>query len=125
MGLNIETLLHIFATLPVATASGERSFKLIKTYLRSSIKEDRFDSLAHLYINKDINFDRDQVFDQFAKSNRRYFSKICSVILFKMLFDNRFLFVMIIASFKVCYFLFFVQCVLVNKLDFKYYYYCY
>lgn len=69
-----ETLLHIFATLPVTTASGERSFsalKLIKTYLRSSMKEDRLDSLAHLYINKDINLDRDHVIDQFAKSNRR------------------------------------------------------
>ena len=70
----IETLLHIFATLPVTTASGERSFsalKLIKTYLRSRMKEDRLYSLAHLYINRDINLDHDQVIDQFAKSNRR------------------------------------------------------
>ena len=70
----MKTLLHIFATLPVTTASSERSFsalKLIKTYLRSTMKEDRLDSLAHLYINKDISIDRDQVIDQFAKSNRR------------------------------------------------------
>ena len=70
----IETLLHIFATLPVTTASGERSFsalKLIKAYLRSRMKEDRLYSLAHLYINRDINLDHDQVIDQFAKSNRR------------------------------------------------------
>ena len=70
----IETLLQIFATLPVTTACGERSFsalKYIKTYLRSSMKEDRLDALAHLYINKDIRLDRDQVIDQFAKSNRR------------------------------------------------------
>ena len=38
-----ETLLQIFATLPVTTATGERSFsalKLIKTYLRTSMQKN-------------------------------------------------------------------------------------
>ena len=41
--------LQIFATLPVTTACGERSFsalKYIKTYLRSSMKEDRLDAFS-------------------------------------------------------------------------------
>jgi len=69
-----ETLLKIFATLPVTTATGERSFsapKLIKTYLRTSMQEDRLNALALLYINKDIKLDYSQVIDQFSKGNRR------------------------------------------------------
>jgi len=64
----------MFATLPVTTATGERSFsalKLIKTYLRTSMREDRLIALALLYINKDIKLDYSQVIDQFAKENRR------------------------------------------------------
>ena len=70
-----ETLLQIFATLPVTTATGERSFsalKLIKTYLRTSMQENRLNALALLYINNDIKLDYSQVIDQFAKGNRRF-----------------------------------------------------
>ena len=69
-----ETLLQVFATLPVTTATGERSFsalKLIKTYLRTSMQENRLNALALLYVNNDIKLDYSQVFDQFAKGNRR------------------------------------------------------
>jgi len=41
----------LFATLPVAVASAERSFsklKLINTYLRSFISQDRLDGVAPL-----------------------------------------------------------------------------
>jgi len=64
----------MFAALPVTTATGERSFsalKLIKTYLRTSMQEDRLNALALLYINKDIKLDYSQVIDQFGKGNRR------------------------------------------------------
>jgi len=67
-----ETLLQIFATLLVTT--GERSFsaqKRIKTYLRTSIQEDRLNALDLLYINKDIKLDCSQVTDQFVKGNGR------------------------------------------------------
>ena len=69
------TLLQIFATLPVTTATGERSFsalKLIKTYLRMSMQENRLSALALFYINYDIKLDYSQVIDQFAKGNRRF-----------------------------------------------------
>ena len=69
-----ETLLQIFATLPVTTATGERSFsalKLMKTYLRTNMQENRLNPLAFLFINNDIKLDYSQVIDQFAKGNRR------------------------------------------------------
>jgi len=46
-------------------------FKLIKTYLRTSMQEHQLNALALLYINKDIKLDYSQVIDQFAKGNRR------------------------------------------------------
>ncbi|CAF3377696.1 unnamed protein product, partial [Rotaria sp. Silwood2] len=46
---NIKVLLQIYATLPVTTATGERSFstlKLVKSYLRSTMSESRLNGLA-------------------------------------------------------------------------------
>jgi len=45
----LDTACVLFATIPVTVASAERSFsklKLIKTYLRSSISQERLDGLA-------------------------------------------------------------------------------
>jgi hypothetical protein len=72
----LSTLLQIFATLPVTTATGERSFsslKYIKSYLRSTMSEDRLNGLAHLYINRDIPIDYEVVIDEFGRmhNNRR------------------------------------------------------
>ncbi len=62
--LNIKTLLKIYSTLTVTTASTERTFsvlKLIKTYLRSTLSETRLNGLALLYIYKDMPIDIDEV----------------------------------------------------------------
>ena len=73
----IATLLRIFITLPVTTATSEHSFsslKLLKTYLRASMNEDRLNGLAHLYINSDIPLNTEfvnEVIDEFGKKNRR------------------------------------------------------
>lgn len=70
----ITILLHIFITLPVTTATGERSFsslKFIKSYLRSTMGEERLNGLAHLFINRDIELNYSQVIDEFSKGNRR------------------------------------------------------
>jgi hypothetical protein len=48
---NIWVSLRILLIIPVSGASGERSFsklKLIKTYLRSSMSQERLSSLATL-----------------------------------------------------------------------------
>jgi hypothetical protein len=45
----ILAMLQIFATLPVTTATGERSFsplKYMKSYLQSTMTEDRLNSLS-------------------------------------------------------------------------------
>ena len=70
----IYKLLHIFITLPVTTASNERSFSTIrclKTYLRSTNGEERLNNLAMLNIYRDIEITADQVLDILAKKPRR------------------------------------------------------
>jgi len=70
----ICVLLKIYATLPVTTATGERSFsalKYLKNYLRSTMTEDRLNGLAHLYINRDVPLDYSKVIEEFARHNRR------------------------------------------------------
>ncbi|KAL4704071.1 hypothetical protein ACJJTC_001993 [Scirpophaga incertulas] len=54
---NIVVILKIFLTMPVTVASCERSFsklKLIKTYLRSTMGQERLSGLAILSIERDI-----------------------------------------------------------------------
>ena len=49
--------LRIMLTVPVTVASGERSFsklKLIKTYLRSTMNQERLTNLAILSIERDV-----------------------------------------------------------------------
>lgn len=71
----VALLLRIFATLPVTTATSERSFsalKYIKNYsLRFTMSQDRLNGLAHLYVNRDIELNYDDVIDEFSKVNRR------------------------------------------------------
>ena len=46
---SISILLRIFATIPVITATGERSFsalKYVKSYLRSTMREDRLNGFG-------------------------------------------------------------------------------
>ena len=71
---SLEVLFQILATLPVTTATNERSFsalKYLKTYLRSTMKEIRLNGLALLYVHRDISLDLDQVIYEFSRKNRR------------------------------------------------------
>lgn len=66
---NIRTLLRIFSTLPVTTCSAERAFsamKLLKTYLRNAMSDERLTGLALMYIHPEINIDPHTVVDRFA-----------------------------------------------------------
>ena len=70
----VSVLLRVFATLPVTTATGERSFsalKYVKNTLRSTMSENRLNGLTMLFVHKDIKLDVDAVIDAFAKDNRR------------------------------------------------------
>ena len=73
---NLVLAIIIFMTLPVTVASAERSFsklKLIKTYLRSSIAQDRLDVLAiiSIEIEQSKNLDMEKLIDQFAERKAR------------------------------------------------------
>lgn len=67
-------LLQILATLPVTTASSERSFstlKRLKTYLRNTTCENRLNGLAMMNIHSDIIIDPDNVLNNLATKTRR------------------------------------------------------
>ena len=71
---NITTLLRIFATLPVTTASAERTFsclRLLKTYLRSVMAEARLNGLTSMYIHRDICVDPEGIVDILASKRRK------------------------------------------------------
>ena len=69
---SLAVLIQILATLPVATATNERSFsaiKYLKTYLRNTTKEVRLNGLTLLYVHRDINLDFRQVITEFLRKN--------------------------------------------------------
>lgn len=53
----VEEIIVILLVAPPTSASAERSYshmRLIKTYLRSSMTQDRFINLLHMHLNKHI-----------------------------------------------------------------------
>ena len=70
----ISKLLQIFITLPVTTATGERSFSTlrhIKTYLRNTTGQNRLNSLALLNIHRDIEVDPNDIINEMSKSSNK------------------------------------------------------
>ena len=72
----ILQLLNIVQTIAVTSSSCERTFsslKRIKTYLRSTMGDERLSSLSVLSIERDLSSDiqMSDVLDNFANSNRR------------------------------------------------------
>ena len=66
--LNIYSLLTTLAVLPVTSCEAERCIsclRRLKTYLRSSMRQDHLTGLALLHIH-DIPIDIDQVIEEFA-----------------------------------------------------------
>ena len=67
---------QIACTIPVTTAENERSFscmKRVKTYLRSTMDDDRLGDLATLSINRTraSKIDMDEIVDKFDKTGDR------------------------------------------------------
>lgn len=74
--LNLYTLYKIYYTLPVSSATAERSFsrlKLIKSYLRSTMTEERLSNLAILNIESALaqSIDFDKVINTFSQMKKR------------------------------------------------------
>jgi len=72
---NVHTFLRIACTVPVTACENERansSLKLLKTYLRGSMGQERLSSLALMHIHYSVSIDFDQVIDRFKlQCNRR------------------------------------------------------
>ena len=73
---NVSIAYRILLTMSVTVASAERSFsklKLLKSYLRSSMSQERFNDLAILCIEKNMleNIDVDTIINDFASRNAR------------------------------------------------------
>ncbi|KAL8042369.1 hypothetical protein ABFX02_09G045900 [Erythranthe guttata] len=77
---NVMIAYRILLTIPVTVASAERSFsklKLLKSYLRTTMAQERLNALAILCIEKNIleNISYDSIIDDFASKSatRRHF----------------------------------------------------
>ena len=71
---NIHTLLRIICTLPVTSCSCERSIsglKRLKTYMRSTMGQERLNGLAMMHFHYDLDIDHDAVLDMFARKHPR------------------------------------------------------
>ncbi|KAI9555023.1 hypothetical protein GHT06_020317 [Daphnia sinensis] len=73
---NTVIALRILLTLPVSVAQGERSFsklRLIKTYLRSLMGQEKLDGLAMISIEREIveNIDLNEAIEEFAQKKSR------------------------------------------------------
>ena len=66
--------LKLLGTIPVTTCECERSISIIrrlKTYLRSTMTQKRFSSLALLHARRDFKLDLDAIIDKFATKHPR------------------------------------------------------
>ena len=70
---NLNIILRIYLTLPISNASGERSFSVmarIKKILRSTLGQQKLNSLSLLYIEKELlnnSINYDKLIDEFAE----------------------------------------------------------
>ena len=77
---NIFKLLQIGLIIPMTSNSAERSFSqllIIKTYLRSTMTQERLSNLAMIRINRDIPVDIGEVIDKFDVSKNRKIKLNC------------------------------------------------
>ena len=77
-------LLKILATLPVSTASSERSFstlRRLKDYLRNLTGPERLTGLAILSVHRNIKIDTTEVLNRFARKAEK-----CSAIIINITF---------------------------------------
>lgn len=69
----IHFLLNVLVTLPVSIACAERSFsilRLIKSWLRTTMSEDRLNGLALLYMHRDVELNIDTIIDIYATTRK-------------------------------------------------------
>ncbi|GBN09238.1 hypothetical protein AVEN_48117-1 [Araneus ventricosus] len=75
----LSKLLNIFGVLPVTTATSDRSFSTLrrtKTYLRSTMGEDRLMGLSMMSIHRSRDIDAAVIVDRLAARRSRRLSFI-------------------------------------------------
>jgi len=68
---NYTKIIKIFLTIPTNTSSCERTFsclKRLKSYLRTSMGQERLSGLALLQIQREVPIDFDKVIDEFVSN---------------------------------------------------------
>ncbi|KAK5868034.1 hypothetical protein PBY51_012481 [Eleginops maclovinus] len=71
---NIKCMLKIFLTLPVTTCACERSFsamRRLKTWLRSTMSNDRLTGLAMMHVHQKVEVDRENILRRWDASGHR------------------------------------------------------
>ena len=74
MFLNITYLLSLLAVLPITTCEAERSIstlRRLKTYMRSTMSQERFSGLALVNIHLDIPINIDEIVNEFSQKHPR------------------------------------------------------
>lgn len=72
---NLYKLFQVALTIPISSSTCERSFsamRRIKTWLRTSMLQERFNNTSILYIEKEISksIDSETIINIFAQNNR-------------------------------------------------------
>ncbi|KAK3091798.1 hypothetical protein FSP39_022710 [Pinctada imbricata] len=74
---NVKRLLHIACVLPITTCEAERSFsglRRIKSYLRSTMHEERLTGLALMHLHHSMEIDTNEIVQKIiTQQNRRMF----------------------------------------------------
>ena len=71
---SIDTILWIMFTTSVTSATAERSFSVLrrlKTYVRSTMNNDRLSSIALMHIHRDFSVDLDKVMEKCVSAKTR------------------------------------------------------
>lgn len=72
--VNIYTILQILITIPISSASCERSISTLrnlKTYLRNTMVQYRLNGLALMHAHRGMELDLEQIIDLFANLHPR------------------------------------------------------
>ena len=76
--VNIYTMLQILITIPISSASCERSISALrnlKTYLRNTMVQDRLNGLALMHAHREMELDLEKIVDLFANLHPRRMRK--------------------------------------------------
>jgi hypothetical protein len=67
-------LIKIYLTVPITSAQAERAFsvlKILKTWLRTTMEDERVSDLAIIKMACDVNVDYELIIEEFVKIKER------------------------------------------------------